>query len=1083
MAEGGRAGGGLKQAGLSRFFAKVPKPAAPPAEIETAKEGGKGGGAEQPVAAAETTEVVAPSKQPAQAGTKRRLSPAGGRAVPAVQPAAPEANKKLRSSGEAQAPELAASAPLSEDAGEAVVPTSVTPQQPNPTGPPAATAAPEVAPRDAQRHSALQRKLVDNGVPRGGGGRVEGKTAGGGKNHPAPGAKLTPLEQQVVELKRKHPGVLLVVEVGYKMRFFGDDAETASAVCNIMSFPDHNFLTASIPVQRLHVHVGVVRQMESAALKAAGSNRSAPFVRQLTALYTPATLDAGDVETGGLDSTGSQGDVAAGGASSQLVLVLEKAMTPSAADVVVMAVDCSSGTLQSGVLREGPMRAGLEAALLRLRPAEVLLPASGLSPATQKLLAAWTASGGVRVEHFQRDKYANGGGRTAVATALAEHSASDAAMELSDLEAEGLAHLFDYLKGLSMERVLAQAGCFRPLHEQAEMQLTPNTLTHLEVLGNSDDGAYHGSLLWLLSQTLTAGGGRVLRRWVSRPLTRLPDITRRLDAVGALRGAVGVQGGDPMLAGLPAILKGLPDLEAGVTRMLHRTASPAEAVRVLRAFTGLPESLGLASRAERLMAAGGGAAGRLAGVGPALLRELLAAAADDGVEGAAAELLGQMNQHAAEADDLIALMTSAERFPEVFECHAEVAGAEAALQAVLKDLRTATRRPSLNYVEIANQARRHRGGTRGKYLIEVPADSAVPAGWAKVCSTKKVDRYHPPAVKEGIHALEMAAERRHQACKAAWLQLLDDFAMHYSQFRSAAAALSELDALLSLSQVSSAPGFCRPSFVGEDAAPRVRIRGGRHPMMDALLPGGCVPNDTALSGGGDGQSALLVTGPNMGGKSCYIRQTALIVLMAQIGCYVPADSAELHVVDCIYTRMGASDNIAAGRSTFQVELTEASFILANATPRSLVIIDELGRGTSTHDGVAIASATLEHLLAAQRCLTLFVTHYPQLGALAAAFPGRMGAYHMAYAAAGEGGAGAPRIAFLYKLAPGVVESSFGMNVAALAGLPPAVVGGARLAAMAAEVLRAAGGGAAARPLGELRAEAARLLGLGAPEQA
>uniref|UniRef100_A0A061R6K3 DNA mismatch repair protein MSH3 n=3 Tax=Tetraselmis sp. GSL018 TaxID=582737 RepID=A0A061R6K3_9CHLO len=187
---------------------------------------------------------------------------------------------------------------------------------------------------------------------------------------------------------------------------------------------------------------------------------------------------------------------------------------------------------------------------------------------------------------------------------------------------------------------------------------------------------------------------------------------------------------------------------------------------------------------------------------------------------------------------------------------------------------------------------------------------------------------------------------------------------------------------------------------------------------------------------------MLITGPNMGGKSCFIRQTALIVIMAQIGCYVPAESCSLHVVDNIYTRMGASDNLAAGRSTFEVELTETSRILAKASPRSLVIIDELGRGTSTHDGVAIASATLEHILHTQHCLTLFVTHYPELGNLRTSYPTRLGAYFMEYAqeqksAGGEGSV--PRITFLYKLAPGVVGSSFGLNVAALAGLPPAVV--------------------------------------------
>jgi DNA mismatch repair protein MSH3 len=215
--------------------------------------------------------------------------------------------------------------------------------------------------------------------------------------------------------QKKHPDVLLVVEVGYKMRFFGDDAETAASVCNIMAYPDHNFLTASIPTQRLHVHVrrlvraghkvGLVRQTESAALKAAGNNRGTPFIRELTALLTPATLDAGDVETGGQDSTNyATGD---GSTSNQLMLVLERSVLPTLVEIAILAVDCVSGCVQTATLKDGPSRSGLEAALIQIAPAELLLPDS-LSPATEKLLAAWTASSSsessIRVERFKFNK-------------------------------------------------------------------------------------------------------------------------------------------------------------------------------------------------------------------------------------------------------------------------------------------------------------------------------------------------------------------------------------------------------------------------------------------------------------------------------------------------------------------------------------------------------------------------------------------------------------------------------------------------------------------------------------------------------
>eukprot|EP00669_Euglena_mutabilis_P013473 TRINITY_DN8442_c0_g1_i1.p2 TRINITY_DN8442_c0_g1~~TRINITY_DN8442_c0_g1_i1.p2 ORF type:complete len:266 (+),score=65.27 TRINITY_DN8442_c0_g1_i1:977-1774(+) len=217
-------------------------------------------------------------------------------------------------------------------------------------------------------------------------------------------------------------------------------------------------------------------------------------------------------------------------------------------------------------------------------------------------------------------------------------------------------------------------------------------------------------------------------------------------------------------------------------------------------------------------------------------------------------------------------------------------------------------------------------------------------------------------------------------------------------------------------------------------------------LMHERATGGYVPNDVSLTVGGE--RCMVITGPNMGGKSSYIRQVALIVLMAQIGTYVPAASARVGVFDAIYARMGARDDLVHGQSTFMVELQETSDILRRATDRSLVILDELGRGTSTHDGVAIAHATLEHLLTEVRSALLFVTHYPQITGIADAHPSSVGCYSMAFlqdTAEGPDPAAAPRVTFLYKLHRGVAPSSFGLNVARLAGIPrgPSLEGGPR----------------------------------------
>jgi len=297
-------------------------------------------------------------------------------------------------------------------------------------------------------------------------------------------------------------------------------------------------------------------------------------------------------------------------------------------------------------------------------------------------------------------------------------------------------------------------------------------------------------------------------------------------------------------------------------------------------------------------------------------------------------------------------------------------------------------------------------------------------------------------VVEATRKLAQCRERLLVESERCWGTLLQDFSnAHHTTFSGVIGRLATLDCLFSLSEVAKLPGYCRPDI---SEAAEVILKDSRHPMVERLMheraTGGYVPNDVSLTVGGE--RCMVITGPNMGGKSSYIRQVALIVLMAQIGSYVPAASARVGVFDAIYARMGARDDLVHGQSTFMVELQETSDILRRATDRSLVILDELGRGTSTHDGVAIAHATLEHLLTEVRSALLFVTHYPQITGIADAHPSSVGCYSMAFlqdTAEGPHPAASPRVTFLYKLHRGVAPSSFGLNVARLAGIPEAIL--------------------------------------------
>lgn len=316
----------------------------------------------------------------------------------------------------------------------------------------------------------------------------------------------------------------------------------------------------------------------------------------------------------------------------------------------------------------------------------------------------------------------------------------------------------------------------------------------------------------------------------------------------------------------------------------------------------------------------------------------------------------------------------------------------------------------MNYVTVAGI----------EYLIEVENTQLkhVPASWAKISGTKKVSRFHTPEVVRLIRERDQQKEALAAACDSAFKTLLANISAKYQSFRDCVQSLATLDCLLSLATVASQPGYVKPEYTDDIG---ITVEKGRHPMVEQLLLDAYVPNDTNLTA--EGARALLITGPNMGGKSSYVRQVALIAIMGQIGSYVPADSAKLGMLDAVFTRMGAYDNMMAGESTFMVELSETSDILKQASPRSLVILDELGRGTSTHDGVAIAQAVLDHVVRNIRCLTLFITHYQNLSAMARGFDdNQLRNVHMKFTEDGDGG---QDITFLYEVGEGVAHRSYG----------------------------------------------------------
>jgi DNA mismatch repair protein MSH3 len=572
-----------------------------------------------------------------------------------------------------------------------------------------------------------------------------------------------------------------------------------------------------------------------------------------------------------------------------------------------------------------------------------------------------------------------------------------------------LSALINHLTSYGLEHVFDLTKYFTSFSARSHMLLNGNTLSSLEIYRNQTDNTEKGSLFWSLDRTRTKFGQRMLRRWVGRPLLDKQRLEERIRAVGEFKDA----GSNAIIGKLQSLLSKLRiDLEKSLIRIYYGKCTRPELLNVLQAMQRVANEFGTVKSAADV------------GFESSAINEAIAflpTIADDLVG-----FLEKINSSAAREDDKY------DFFREEFETEG-ISDHKIGIASVEQDLEEFRRvaaekigRKMINYKTVAGI----------DYLVEVdnPAKK-VPASWIKISGTKKVSRFHPPEIIKMIRERDQHKEALANECDAAYRTLLADISAKYQSLRDTVQTLATLDCLLSLADVANQLGYVKPTFTEETC---IEIQQGRHPMVEQLLIDSYVPNDTSLQS--SARRALLVTGPNMGGKSSYVRQVALIAIMAQIGSYVPADSARIGILDAVLTRMGAFDNMMAGESTFMVELSETADMLKTATPRSLVILDELGRGTSTHDGVAIAQAVLDYLVRDIKALTLFITHYQDLASVAKGFEGgELANVHMRFEENGP-----EEVVFLYEVADGIAHRSYGLNVARLAHLPESVLDVARV---------------------------------------
>ncbi len=793
--------------------------------------------------------------------------------------------------------------------------------------------------------------------------------------------------KQYEEAKRACPDALLLFRMGDFYEMFRDDAKTAARVLNLALTSrekgENAVPMAGFPYHQLESYLGklIAAGMRAAVCEQVEDPKLAKGLvrREVTRIVTPGTV----TDDALLDPRESN---------------FLAALAPG--DPAGMAwVELSTGRFVAAAFSAKQ----LPDQLARIAPAECLL-ADDAAPLPSHL--------NERMMTTRRPAWAFSA-QTARQT-LAKHFGtaglegfgfSDSAVDVQAIRAAGA--VLDYLAE-TQKSSLAHIDRLLPYHSLGTLEIDESSRRSLEITRTIRDGRREGSLLWVLDRTVTAMGSRLLAEWVANPLTDAAAIRRRHDAVGELLGNQSL--GDELHESLRRVY----DVERLLARVTTGRASPRDLSflgRTLRTLPAVKEQM--AGRESDLLAELHGAIDPC----PELCATLDAALADE------CPLVVSdggfiRDGFSAELDALRELAHGGKQWIANYQ-------AQEIERSGIPTLKVGFNKVFGYYIEITNAHR-----------------EKIPADYIRKQTIKNAERYITPVLKEYEEKVLSADEKAKELEYKLFIELRGVVAADRRRMQSTAAALAEIDVLVSLAELARQRNYCRPTVVDE---PVLRIIDGRHPVLDVMEPDGkFVPNDTiagraaacgfASSENGEAAngSILLITGPNMAGKSTYIRQVALLTLMAQIGSFVPAREAVIGVADRIFARVGASDELTRGQSTFMVEMTETARILNTATARSLVILDEIGRGTSTYDGMSLAWSVVEHLHEHIGCRTLFATHYHELTDLEKSLPGVKNLNVAVREWQDE-------VVFLHKIVEGAADKSYGIHVARLAGVPREVI--------------------------------------------
>jgi DNA mismatch repair protein MutS len=800
-------------------------------------------------------------------------------------------------------------------------------------------------------------------------------------------ARVTPLRQQYLDIKKQHPDCILFFRLGDFYETFDEDAEVAARELDLVLTgrpvsKEERVPMAGVPHHALEHYIA--RLIEKGYHVAVCEQLSEPdgrgiVDRAVTRVVTPGTI----VEP----------ELLAEDRANYLMAVLpigdpERGEWNRAG---IAYVDISTGEFAATQLDGENVAVLVLEELARLTPREVLLPES------------WAERGvsfpaGTHVTAYADWRFERGNAETALLNHFQVKTLDGFGLVEMPAGQQAAGAVLQYVRETQRSSI-GQLTSLRAYSTGSFMVLDPFTRRNLELTETIRTRKVEGSLLGILDRTATAMGARLIRSWLAQPLLDPARLNARLDAVEALTGQ------EALRLELRDCLKQIADLERLTNRIIIGKAGPRDLLGLRASLEAIPPMQGLLETLPALKP----------------LVERLDSCAE------ISDLISR-----AITDDPPALLSNGSGVIRP--------GYAAELDSILHDTHDA--REWINNLEPVE--RRRTGIASLKvgfnkvfgYYIEVSNANVgkIPPDYIRKQTMVNAERYITPELKE-YETLVLNAEEAIMGVERDLFEgVCQQIATLAGRLLGTARAVAHLDGFLSLAEVSVREGYIRPALTTDDM---LVIKSGRHPVVERLLDDGTryIPNDTHF----DSMSRVhLITGPNMAGKSTYIRQVAIITLMAQIGSFVPADEASIGLVDRIFARIGAQDEIHAGQSTFMVEMVETARLLSGSTRRSLLILDEVGRGTSTYDGLAIARAVVEYIHNNPRlnCRTLFATHYHELTELPNILP-RTRNFNVAVSE--QGG----NIVFLHKVIPGGADQSYGVHVAQLAGMPRPVIERAR----------------------------------------